>query len=45
MLIFMSVSFYLSKDKILEDYQYFVGTQGESDVAYSGEEGKVFVKF
>ena len=35
----------MHKDKILEDYQYFVGTQGDSDVTYSGEDGKVLVKF
>ena len=35
----------MHKDKILEDYQYFVGTQSDSDAAYSGEDGKVFVKF
>ena len=35
----------MHKDKILEDYQYFVGTQGDSDVTYSGEDGKVVVKF
>ena len=35
----------MHKDKILEDYQYFVGTQSDSDATYSGEEGKVFLKF
>lgn len=35
----------MHKDKILEDYQYFVGTQNDSDATYSGEEGKVFLKF
>ena len=35
----------MHKDKILEDYQYFVGTQNDDNSTYSGEDGKVFVKF
>ena len=35
----------MHKDKILEDYQYFVGTQSDPAETYSGEDGKVFIKF
>lgn len=35
----------MHKDKILEDYQYFVGSQSDDNSTYSGEDGKVFVKF
>ena len=35
----------MHKDKILEDYQYFVGTQNDSDATYAGADGKVFLKF
>lgn len=35
----------MRKDKILEDYQYFVGAPNDLTNTFSNEDGKVFLKF
>lgn len=35
----------MRKDKILEDYQYFVGSAQDVQSAFSNDDGKVFLKF
>lgn len=34
----------MRKDKILEDYQYFVGAQNDLSNTFANEDGKVFLK-
>ncbi|MCR5311000.1 MAG: hypothetical protein K6E32_06255 [Lachnospiraceae bacterium] len=35
----------MKKDKMLADYQYFVGSSSNLNEMFSGNDGKVFVKF
>ncbi len=35
----------MRKDKILEDYQYFVGSQNDLTSSINNEDGRVFLKF
>ncbi len=35
----------MRKDKILEDYQYFVGSAQDVQSAFANDDGKVFLKF